>query len=345
MEKTVFEFEKNLRERLALSIFSKKKISIFNIRKYQIKPGIRKFEIELFSIIDKLIPESKIEINEAGTIINFLPGLTKKTKVIHKISSLRGISYFIEFILYLLLLNPIRTEIKIEGIRTLNLDISLENIIFVTFPLMRKIGLRDLRIKIFTNFFSLLYNTELLIFSSDFYSETGFSITNSGFLKNLRIVLSSSKNNSFAINNIEKMKDNFQKLSEINKKFFNIKILNKNIFFQTVSLVGESSTGCLLGKDFSSIKKKNTNFWRNKIYQIFCSLFNEIYKGNCIDGQNQIFFFLKMLCLKKTSQTELCVSNLTLASIEFFRDVKKFTGTVYSIESTSKKKPLKIKII
>mmetsp|Transcript_48059 Transcript_48059/g.120140 ORF Transcript_48059/g.120140 Transcript_48059/m.120140 type:complete len:346 (-) Transcript_48059:5731-6768(-) len=345
MGKIIFEFEKNIRERLALSIFSKKKISILNIRKHQKKQGIRKFEIELFSIIDKLFPESSIEINEAGTIINFLPGLTKKAKVFHKIASLRGISYFVEFILYLLLFNTIRTEIKIEGIRALNLDISLENILFVTFPLMRKIGLRDLRMKIFTNYFSLLYNTELLIFSSSFFSKTGFLVTHPGFFKNIRIVFSFSKNNSFSLKHLENMNNEFQEFHQINQRFYNLEILNKNIFFQTVSLVGESSTGCLFGGDYSSIQKKNINFWKKKIDQILSLLFYEIYKGSCIDGHTQIFFFFKMLCLNKPSQTELNVSNLTLASIEFFRDVKKFTGNVYSIRSKFRKGPVKIELI
>jgi RNA 3'-terminal phosphate cyclase-like protein len=343
MKTLQLEFEKNLRERLALSIFEKRKISIKNIRKDHFKPGIRKFEIELFSIIDKLIPESFIELNEAGTILNFSPGPLKRIKVFHKIHSLRGISYFIEFILYLILSNTFGTEIKIEGLRALNLDISLENIIFVTFPLIRKIGLRDLRMKIFTNFFSFFYNTEILIFSSNSFSGTGFFLNNPGFFKNLRIIFTSSKNNIIKFNNMEKLKNNFQEFSQLNKKFYNIEISNKNIFFQTISVIGESSTGCILGRDFSSIPKKNSNFWGDKIIKIFFSLIEEFDKEGCVDGQMQIFFFFRMLFLRKENQTEMCLSSLTLSSIEFLRDIKKISGIIFSIKANEKNKSLKIK--
>ena len=66
-----------LRERIFLSFFSKKPIYIENIRNNSKKPGLRKFELDLFSLIDKISHKSLIEVNEAGTNLKFTPGHLK----------------------------------------------------------------------------------------------------------------------------------------------------------------------------------------------------------------------------------------------------------------------------
>ena len=340
MSARFFKFEKNFRERLVLSICSNKKISISCMRKNAKNSGLRKFEVELLSIIDKLVPESLIEINESGTVINFSPGKCVTSKIFHKILTFRGISYYTEFIIYILLVNPYKTEIKISGLRALNLDVSLENILYVTIPLVRKIGTQDLRLKIFSNFFSLLNNTELILLSSNFYAKKKFHMIDPGILRKVRIIFTFSSKKCALESHNEELNDRLLKFSEVTQKFYNLHIPNKNICFQSVSLIGETSTGCLYGTDYSSMVKKSNGFWNRKTVQLLNFLLEYMNTRSCIDGENQAFVLFNMLNSKNSSKNMVNIFKLTINSVQLLRDVKNLIGITFSIRFNQEKNSL-----
>ncbi|AFP65325.1 RNA 3'phosphate cyclase (nucleomorph) [Chroomonas mesostigmatica CCMP1168] len=336
----------NFRERIAISIFSQKKILITQIRKNFFLSGLRKYEIDLLSLTDKLTHESYIQINEAGTIICFNPGNLLDSNVLQKISSLRPLSYYLEFIFYLILLNERRTEIKLLGLRALNLDISVENLIYVIIPLFRKLGIKEIRIKIFTNFFSSKINTELILFSSRFSPKKDFHITQAGILTKLRLIFTFSSNFITFINQLENLFDDYFNLSRMDYKFYKVKIPNKNIQFKTFSLIGESSTGCILGGDFTLVSFGQRNsFIKNKIFKIYQTILDEFDSGSCISGQNQFFLLFKMLIAGKSNQRSICLGKLTIKAIQFFRDIKRIFGIFFCIRPFYNKKTILIKLI
>jgi RNA 3'-terminal phosphate cyclase-like protein len=348
MNLLIFDGHLNLRERIILSIFSQKEIFIKNIREKKIKDTIKKFELDLLSLVDKMTLKSIIQISESGSSIVFTPGFCKESNFRHKILSFRSLSYFLEFIFYLILISNCCVEINLIGIRALNFDVSIENLLYVTLPLLRKINNQNIRIKIFTNFLSFTTNTEIVIFSSNTNRKTKFNFLNVGQLKKFRLIFTHSSNYNFVVNSINQLLLNFYKnCSKIDFRFYFLKIPNKNIHFQTISLFVESSLGFIFGKDFTSLnfQKKNFFFLRKKINELFSFLITEMDMKSCINGSNQTFLLLKMLVNGKSDQTSFSIGNLTYKTINFFRDVKKIFGIIFSIRFLPKKKLIIIKLV
>lgn len=343
MKKIYVKYESNLRERLILSIYSKKKIILgFGEHNNFINFGLKNFEIDLLSMIDKLIKGSIIHINEAGTFLDFVPGFIEETKIFHKINCLRGISYYLEFILYLLLFNPFKTEIKLCGIRSLNIDISLENIVYVTVPLLRKLGTKDIRVKVFTNYYSMIKNTEIIVFSPKANSKKNFWITDPGFLVKTRFIFTSSLRREFFNNFVEHLGKSFSIYPVLKTRFYDVKIKNNSISFESVTIVSESSTGCVYGGDHSSTKIKSFEFWKKKSLGIFNSLVFESKKGSCIDGRSQEMVFFAMLFFKNFKKNRIVIHKLTVNSVTFFRNIKKSMNITFSIRFDFKQKSLLI---
>jgi hypothetical protein len=317
-----------LRERLAISFFLKKDLQINNIRIDSFKPGIRKFEIHLFSLIDKLIPGSSFEINENGTKMKFHPGGGLQTKVFHYVGKYRSLGYYLEFILYLSSIKSNAMEIKLSGLRSTPLDVSLEAILYVTIPLHRKWAGRDTRVKIFSNSFSLVKNTDLVLISPNLNFGGNIRIIQPGVLKKLRLILSHSSGSISVRELIKGFLQKKQLSQEVDFSFFRFKIPNKSLNFTSLTLVGQTSKGCIFGNDFSTSKKNlNSVLWKNILDQTFLSFFEDVKTGSCIDNRNQIFLMLKVLWKKKKEPSVIRIGKLTLSSIFFFRDVKRFVGS------------------
>lgn len=256
----------------------------------------------------------------------------------------RSLSYYLEFILYISHLRPEGIEIKLSGLRSSTFDVSLESILYVTIPLQRKLGGRDTRVKIFSNSFSSTRNTELVLICPKISSQEAFQILEPGILKKLRIIFSHSSVTIPPRELTSRFLEKNPLLSEVDLSFFNFKIPNKNFKFHSITLIGETSTGCIFGNDFSTYKKNlDSVYWKNILNQTFLSFFEDLKTGGCVDNRNQIFLWLKILNRKKQT-SRLRIGKLTLSSILFFRDVKKLTGIVFKIHSSTDRKSLILKI-
>jgi len=342
MKKVHNTCKNDLREKLILSIFTKKKIILKFPGQNFIDFGLKNFEIDLLSIIDKLITESIIQINEAGTFLVYIPGFMVENNVFHKINYLRGISYYLEFVLYLLLLNPYKTEVKLCGLRTLNIDVTIESMVYVTIPLLRKLGMKEIKVKIFTNYFSTSKNTEIIIFSPKKSSNVNFSITDPGFLMKIRFIFTSSMGGKSFSNFVEHLSKSFPMDSSLKTRFYDLRIKNNNISFESITIVTESSTGCVYGGDHSSTKIKSVEYWKVKSLGIINSLVLESKNGSCIDGRNQEIVFFAMLILKNFRKNRIVINKLTVNSVNFFRSIKKTLNVTFSIRSNPEKNSLLI---
>jgi len=321
-----------LRERITLSIFSKQNILIKNIRTNSLTPGIRKFEIELFSLVDKITKGSEFRINENGTMLKFFPGNENVDKLSHYTGKYRSLSYYLEFVLYASIFRSNWLEVKLSGLRSSTIDISLETLLYVTIPLYRKLGLRDIRVKIFSNSFSKNRNTDLVLICSPVKLKTKFILNEPGILKKLRVIYSYSSLISFPKEKVKNLLKNYILNQDVDVGIYDFKIPNKNFFFQTVILIGETSTGCILGADLCTTKKEGEpSFWKEKIGQLFFFFFDDLKTGSCVDYRNQISLLMKLLDKEKLGISGIRIGKLTLSCIIFFRDVKKITGTIYKI--------------
>mmetsp|Transcript_17758 Transcript_17758/g.36414 ORF Transcript_17758/g.36414 Transcript_17758/m.36414 type:complete len:347 (+) Transcript_17758:3524-4564(+) len=340
-----FEGHFCLRERLAVSIFFKKKIKIKSIRANSLHPGIKNFEIQLFSLIDKLIPGSFFYINENGTEMKFNPGNHLEEKIFHYTGKYRSLSYYLEFILYISNFRPKRLEVKLSGLRSSTLDVSLESILYVTIPLQRKWVNRDTRVKVFSTSFSSIRNTDLVLICSKASFKYTSKDVHPGLLKKLRLILSSSFSFEFPkqINERFLMKDFLAK--EIDFSFFSFKIPNRRFNFVSLTLIGQTSNGCLFGNDFSTTKTNWGSLLSKKILKnIFYFFFEDLKTKGCVDKRNQVFLILNYLKKKKNTFSGIRIGKLTLFLILFFRDLKKLTGIVCKINPQIEKKSLVIEI-
>ena len=70
-----FEGSNFFRMRLGLSVLSGRAITIGKIRDRDESPGLRECEASLVRLVDKITNGSRVEINETGTRITFVPGM------------------------------------------------------------------------------------------------------------------------------------------------------------------------------------------------------------------------------------------------------------------------------
>ena len=90
----------------------------------------------------------RIHINVTGTSFKLTPGIICGGTVFHDCGTSRSIGWFVEGILPLLLLGKESSTIKFSGITNDAWDLSVDTLQYVTIPLLRKIGIQDLSLKI-----------------------------------------------------------------------------------------------------------------------------------------------------------------------------------------------------
>ena len=336
----------NFREKIALSLIYKKNIRINKIRKSEKIPGIKNFELDLLIFSEKIAPGSIIMINETGTILDLLPGKIENFKIEHNSISFRSLSYYIEFIIYLNLNTNKKQQIKLNGIRSVSIDTSLENILYVTLPLVRKIGLRDIRFKVYSNLHSSFYNTQIIIFFPKIQIKKEFKLINLGKINKIRIINSfSTEENKLKKAYIESFFGKYIPKLSLDFKILDLKISNRNFNFQTTTIISETTEGCLFGEDITYIFTKNKRFDCYRILtKIFNSLLEDINVNSCVDKKCHIILFLKMLYNGKASNSIIRIGKLTFSDIGFFRDLKKISGTIFSIKYYLRIKSFLIKL-
>ena len=95
----VYEGCNFFRQRIFLSTLSGIPVQIQNIRSYEEEPGIREFEASFLRLLDKLTNGTKIEVNETGTGITYMPGLLVGGEFEHDCSNEKSLGFYLEGII------------------------------------------------------------------------------------------------------------------------------------------------------------------------------------------------------------------------------------------------------
>jgi len=132
-----------LRQRLVLSTLTSKPVKISKIRFKDDDPGIRDFESSLLRLMDKITNGSKIEVNETGTDLSFLPGILTGGRVEHDCGTEHSIGYFLEVLVALgpFCKNPLHATLT--GVTNNQTDPSVDLIKASVLPVLRKFVLDD----------------------------------------------------------------------------------------------------------------------------------------------------------------------------------------------------------
>ena len=86
--------------------------------------------------------------------MKFTPGYIQQGNLIHNTDGTRSLSYYLEFMTYLIPLIGGKLNIKIVGIRSLKADASLETFAYVNLALLRKMWGCNLKLRVTTNIIS-----------------------------------------------------------------------------------------------------------------------------------------------------------------------------------------------
>lgn len=131
-----FEGAKMFRHRLVCAILSCTPIRITNIRPNSNPPGLLDHEVNFLRLLDSLTNGTRLKINETGTKVDFRPGfIVGSDHLIHKCVTSRGIGYWIEAILPLLLFAKTSTKITFTDCCTNHdLDLTVDTIRNAVFP-------------------------------------------------------------------------------------------------------------------------------------------------------------------------------------------------------------------
>jgi len=132
-----------LRQRLVLSTLTSKPVKISKIRFKDDDPGIRDFESSLLRLMDKITNGSKIEVNETGTSLSFLPGILTGGRVEHDCGTEHSIGYFLEVLVALgpFCKNPLHATLT--GVTNNQTDPSVDLVKASVLPVLRKFVLDD----------------------------------------------------------------------------------------------------------------------------------------------------------------------------------------------------------
>jgi RNA 3'-terminal phosphate cyclase-like protein len=322
-----------LRERIYLSFVSKKPFYIKNIRNNFKKPGLKSFEINLFSLIDKLSSNCSIEINETGTHLKFTPGYIQDGNLIHNTDGTRALSYYLEFITYLIPLVGGKINIKIVGLRSLKADVSLETFAYVNLALLRKLWGCNLKLRVTTNILSKRKNTEVILFCPKIDLCKSFQINKRGLIIAFQVILTTSSDIMFNNENLNAFLPKKLINCGFDFKIHNFRIINREIKYRTNTMLAETSTGCILSSDLTltrkTIKVKEfVEFYR----KIFLDFLKHFISGNCIDAYNQVFFLINLINVNSKGCSEIKIKKFTLSSIYFLRESKFFIGSLFKIK-------------
>ena len=110
---------------------------------------ITEAQISFLRLVEKLTTSTLIEINHTGTILTFTPGSITGGVVYHACHQSRAIGYYLEPLLSLLPFAKTQTVLTLTGITNDNVDVSVDLIRTVLLPQLEKFGIsEDLELKI-----------------------------------------------------------------------------------------------------------------------------------------------------------------------------------------------------
>lgn len=138
----------HFRNRIIAATLSGKSLIIKEIRNEELHPGLQDFEACYLRLIDQISDGCHIEINETGTMLKYKPGIIVGGKVTHDCGTSRGLGYYIEGLLPLAIFAKRPVQLTLSGVTNNDIDISVDILRTVTFPLLKHFGIENIHFAI-----------------------------------------------------------------------------------------------------------------------------------------------------------------------------------------------------
>jgi len=116
-----------------------------DIRAKDANPGLRDYEASMLRLLDKLTNGMAVEINESGTALKYKPGVvTGGRRVTHDCGGGRAVGYFLETVLCVSLFAKKPLDLTLTGITNDEAEISVDAFRTITLPMLkRQFGLEE----------------------------------------------------------------------------------------------------------------------------------------------------------------------------------------------------------
>ena len=110
-----------------------------DIRVNDQNPGLRDYEASALRLLDKLTNGMAVEINESGTALKYKPGIvTGGRRISHDCGGSRGIGYFLEMVLCVCLFAKKAVDVTLTGATNDEAEISVDTFRTVTLPILKR---------------------------------------------------------------------------------------------------------------------------------------------------------------------------------------------------------------
>ena len=140
-----FTGAKDFRVRILCSVLSGKPCVIRDVRASTradaaaASVGLRDYEISFLRLIDKLTNGTRVDISEDGTAVRFSPGVVRGgRRLTHECAGSRGVGYYLEATLALGLFAKKPIELTLTGVTNDDADVSVDVFRTVTLPMLKK---------------------------------------------------------------------------------------------------------------------------------------------------------------------------------------------------------------
>lgn len=326
---------KNLRYRLILSTLSGRRVTFRGIRTSGSRTGLTAAEGNFLRLLDKLTNGSIIEINDTGTILKYKPGILvgSKGRIRHECHGDRGLGYWIEGVLMLAPFMKYPLELQLVGSTQGCYELGVDVLCDVSSKLLRRLMAGDVSVEM---------KVERRAARG---SKGGSVILRSGILRNkikpvdladeglVKKVRGMAYGNGVSPAFVNRMVDctrgvfnNFLPDVYIYTDHRNDKSCGHGF---GLSLVAETTTGCLLGADWATSEQGSTP--EDVAKAAANQLIQEINYGGCIDSSNACLALL-YCALADEDVSRVRVGRLSETAVEFLRDLKSFFGVVFKIK-------------
>ncbi|KAJ1292874.1 hypothetical protein BS78_01G023700 [Paspalum vaginatum] len=344
-----FSGSRHFRQRMVLATLTSKAVTIVDIRSGDAAPGLRPHEISLLRLIDKISDRHTIDLNETGTKLRYRPGVIIGGKGLeHDCGVHRGIGYFLEPLILLGLFAKAPIAIRLKGITNDTKDPSVDTFRMTTLHMLKHFGvpLEGLELKIDSRGSPPLGGGEVFLRVPNINSTLKAPFwVDEGMVKRIRGVSFSTRVSAQIENRI----------IYAARGIFNRFIPDVHIFTDHrsgssggrspgygVSLVAETTTGCLLSVDatvsYPSVDEINEDYEKPELIspedlgvQAASMLLEEVAQGGVVDSTHQGLLFI-LCALSSRDVSKVQVGQLTPYGIETLRNINHFLSTRFTIK-------------
>ncbi|XP_037072764.1 RNA 3'-terminal phosphate cyclase-like protein [Pollicipes pollicipes] len=336
-----YEGCKNFRMRIVLSTLSGKVVKIRKFRGRNDDPGVDESEASFLRLMDKLTNGTRIEVNETGTSVTYVPGLLAGGQLEHHCSKKRGVGYYLEPVLMLAPFCKKPLHLTLHGVTNSEVDPSVDQLKHSCLPVLRCYLLladEQLQLKIVRRGMAPGGGGQVLFSCPVQRTLRATQWLDAGKVKRIRGVAHAARvSPAMAGRMVDAAKAVLLRLLPdvyIYTDHYKGDAAGKSPGFG-ISLVAETTTGCTLTSDVTSRPQGSDG--PPSVPEALGTeaaerLLDEIYRGGCVDSLAQSTMLLYM-CLGQKDISKVKLGQLTPYTIEFLRHVRDAFLTTFRIEN------------